>query len=201
MAKKKWQSKPKHPKLAPPAWHKRVHNVWKIAAFIFGSVLATLGYYHQYGPQLSVTWSGSLNPTDRFSTDFVVKNESLLSVSRIRADCSLKNIELDPPLTPPMKVDGISGVSTENMSKLLSRGESMSIACFMGGMGFRERNLRSGELLVDVSFRYLALSNTIYLTMNKLFKFGGKVGTDGKMQWMPRPLDQGTLQERPLRRD
>ena len=197
MAKKKWQPKPKHPKPAP-SWQKRFRTPWKIVVFVFSFLLAGFGYYYQYGPQISVTRSGSLNPTDPFATEFIVKNESLLAVSKIRADCRLNNIELAPPLTPPMKLEGMSGVSTENMSKLLGRGESMSITCFFDGFRFRDRKLKGGELLIEVSFRYLALSDTIYLSMKQLFKYAGRLGVDGNLQWMPQPLDKGTVRERPL---
>lgn len=160
--------------------------------------LSRLWILLSYGPQISVTRSGSLNPTDPFATEFIVKNESLLAVSKIRADCRLNNIELAPPLTPPMKVDGMSGMSTENMSKLLGRGESMSITCFFDGFRFRDRKLKGGELLIEVSFRYLAISDTIYLSMKQLFKYVGRLGVDGNLQWMPQPLDKGTVGERPL---
>ncbi len=200
--KKTGQSKPKHPKQAPPrSWQERFRTARKIVAVIVSlplTALAAIGYYYQYGPQISATRSGSLNPTDPFATEFTVKNESLLTVSRIRADCSLNNIEFTPPLTPPMKVQQIVGVSTDNMSKLLSRGESMAIICLSNGFKFRDRKLIKGELLIEVSFQYLVLSKTINLSMKQLFKFDGRMGADGNLQWMRQPLDKGSVRERSL---
>jgi hypothetical protein len=97
-----------------------------------------------------------------------------------------------------MKVEWLVGVSTENMSKLLSRGESIAITCFFNGFRFRDRKLKEGELLIEVSFQYLVLSKTIYLSMKQLFKFGGRIGADGNLQWMPQPLDKGSVSERSL---
>ena len=74
----------------------------------------------------------------------------------------------------------------------------MSITCFFDGFRFRDRKLKGGELLIEVSFRYLTLSDTIYLSMKQLFKYGGRLGVDGNLQWMPQPLDKGTVGERPL---
>ena len=186
--RKQKQHKPDNNKperqIAESQTHKAFSVLWKgfgVLALIFGVVQGVASFV----PRLSVYNASALNPSDPFSTPFILSNDGMLDIYSIEYSCAGNFIETESHNI----VSDVEATHWTPGRQILSPAEKDSFPCGLKGaveaLGvFPMVSIKTADITLNISFR----PRFIVWKQTKSFRFITARTSDNQLQWLPKSL-------------
>lgn len=150
---------------------------WKVAVTL-ATLLGIASGWVAMVPRISVSQTQALDPTDPFSTPFIVENQGPLPMMNVVVNCALGNTSAGA-WQMMMGDSDIFQMSPEQHFKEVLPGERGTIPC---GYRFAEK-VNYSDVTLIVSFR---VAFTLF-HMERKFRFVTALGQDRNLYWFPEP--------------
>ena len=155
------------------------------------TVWSGIALYHQFTPNLTISALSPLNPSDPFSTPFVISNDSLLPIYDVTIKCRLIDVKY---VDQSLQVSSNTSWAISDAAKKIDRNESITALCHLRGfisvkisrLNDTEMMISHADIAVIMSFRQ---NYTFWLT-EKPFRFVTAKSADGQLRWIRQPMNQ-----------
>ncbi len=130
-------------------------------------------------PRILVEPGEALNPTDAFSTPFIVTNDGQLALRDVSLRCNLRKVEAGGSQSG---VENLSTATADPPTRQILPGERETYICFFP---FQFPSpITDADISVTVRFR----SQWLPGRYERRFRFVTLPRSDDKLQWSPRPM-------------
>lgn len=156
--------------------------LWNKVTKLIGTFLTVLGaiaLFFDFSPSISVSQTGSTNPSEPFSTLFIVSVAGNMPINDVFVSCALNatfgTVRLEDIVMQNSKLD---------IAKELQPGEGMTFPCRYRDMPLTASPLTSGEMHIVISYRrsYWPFKST------RSFRFQAQKASGDSWYWVPQPL-------------
>jgi hypothetical protein len=160
----------------PTTSRKFAATIWYVLVSV--ATLLSLGGYYTFVPRLSVSASSALNPSDPFSTPFILSNDGNLSIYAIKYSCELNLIETDTDIV--FKNSRISNFTSQR-TELEPSGKDTFSCPFSSVVGFSGPRVAIADVTLAVSFQ-----TYFNYPSKRTFRFVTETASDKKLYWFHR---------------
>ena len=145
----------------------------------FLTVVGAIALFFDFSPNISVSPTDSTQPSDPFSTLFIISVAGNMPINDVFASCALDatfgTVRLENVGFENSKLD---------IAKEIQPGEGMTFPCRYRDMPLAASPLTSGDLYIVISYRqsYWPFKSI------RSFRFQGQKAFDDSWRWVPQPL-------------
>lgn len=165
----------------PQSAYRRIGKRFLAAISLVVTALTAWALFYDFSPKVSVSSAQALNPSDLFSTPFMLLNEGYLAIHDVEAECALNNVKYKNG----SNIEQAITRGSLNGSKDIQPHEQMTFKCPPHGIAFGS-DLASADVSIIASFQ----PSFIPWRFHKEFRFVSEKSSDGYLHWFPQPKNK-----------
>ena len=167
-------------------------TLWGLVVWVLGVPLSGwtfVALYYEFSPNITISTVSPLNPSDPFSTPFVVSNNSILSIHDVTIKCRVLDVKY---VGQSIQITSNTVWVTSDVAKIIDKNESITALCHLRKL-ISVKKSRLSDTEIPINYADIAIITSFrpsfaFWTTEIPFRFITAKSADGQLRWLRQPM-------------